>query len=100
MSGLPLLGLPLFVPNLLCAFGDLGEVGGLGEFGPGDFGDFVFTEICNGETENGSAFSEADCVDPWCSFDTKLSPNSITQKLYSVNQSLVQRDKLVYHQFV
>lgn len=39
----------------------LGELGDLGEPGDfGDFGDLGEMEICNGETDNGSALSETD----------------------------------------
>lgn len=60
ISGLPFLGIPLLESPLLepTWLGDLGE-----------FGDLEWTEICNGETDNGSALSEADRTSSRCTFD-------------------------------
>jgi len=60
ISGLPFLGIPLLESPLLepTWLGDLGE-----------FGDLEWTEICNGETDNGSALSEADRTSSQCTFD-------------------------------
>lgn len=55
LSGLPF-------PCLPCIFGDLGDLGDLGVFGDfGDLGDLGdLGEMCSGDTDNGSALSEAD----------------------------------------
>lgn len=60
LSGLPL-------PCFCCTLGDFGDFGDRGDFG----------ETCNGETDSGSALSEAERWSSLCSFDTKPSLKSI-----------------------